>query len=113
MGMVAWSPLASGALTGKYDAGVPDDARLSRIDWLREQVLTDTNLDRIRKLEPIAKALGCTRAQLAIAYAMRCPQMTSVILGATKERQLEDNLGALEVSLDADTMTTLANMFGS
>lgn len=111
MGMVAWSPLASGALTGKYDDGVPEDARLSRIDWLREQILTDDNLAKIGRLKEIANDLGCTRAQLAIAYAMRCPQMTSVILGATKLHQLDDNLGALNVELDAGTMQTLQALF--
>ena len=99
MGMVVWSPLASGLLTGKYDEGVPEGSRLARMDWLREQARTEANLDRVRALKPLAEQLGCSRTQLALAWAAAQPGVSSVILGATSKEQLLENLGAAEVEL--------------
>ena len=113
MGLVGWSPLASGALTGKYDDGIPANTRLSRIDWLRDQILTTENQAKIRALKAMADDLGCTRAQLALAFALRGPGMTSVILGATSDAQLTENLSALDLSLDDKQLNTLSNMFGA
>jgi voltage-dependent potassium channel beta subunit len=107
MGLVVWSPLASGVLTGKYDSGVPDDARLSRIDWLREELLTEGKLARSRALAPIAEGLGCTRAQLAIAWAAAQPGVSSVILGATRMEQLIENLAALDIELTEQTLRAI------
>ncbi|MHC4392429.1 MAG: aldo/keto reductase family protein [Planctomycetota bacterium] len=112
MGLVTWSPLASGALTGKYDDGVPAGTRMSRIDWLREQILTPENLERVRGMKPIAERLGCTRAQLAIAWALGAPGVSSVITGATRVEQLEENLGSLDVTLDEETRSELETLFG-
>jgi voltage-dependent potassium channel beta subunit len=106
MGLVVWSPLASGILTGKYDDAIPEDSRLARIDWLREAILGgETNpLPKVKALKPIADRLGVTRAQLALAWTLHKTGVSSAITGATKISQLEDNLKALEVELDADTL---------
>jgi voltage-dependent potassium channel beta subunit len=99
IGLVVYSPLACGVLTGKYDDGVPDDARLSQLDWLRKSYLKEEYLEKARALKAVADELGCTRAQLALAWAAAGPQVTSVITGATRPEQMEENLGALEVKL--------------
>jgi voltage-dependent potassium channel beta subunit len=111
MGLVVWSPLASGVLTGKYDDGIPDGSRLARIEWLREQILTRSNLVRVHSMSAVAKDLGVSRTQLALAWAAGQPGVSSVILGATSIEQLHENLGALAVPLDAATRKRLADLF--
>lgn len=98
IGLVTWSPLASGLLSGKYNEGVPAEARIGqeRHAWLRDS-LTEANLSKARALGLLAAELGCTASQLAIAWLLRLPQVTSVITGATRVAQLEENLGALDV----------------
>jgi voltage-dependent potassium channel beta subunit len=94
-GMVTWSPLRFGVLSGKYNEGLPEeDTRLTRDDSWAEKELTEDRLDRVRKLTSLADELGFTMAQLAIGWLLRLPQVTSVITGATKERHLLDNLEA-------------------
>ncbi len=97
-GLVTWSPLRSGLLSGKYNQTTPADGRLGRrkYAWLRE-VLTESNLARSRAIGAVAGDLGVTQAQLAIAWLLRVPQVSSVILGASSREQLEEDLGALEV----------------
>lgn len=111
MGLVTWSPLASGLLTGKYDDGIPDDARLGRIKGLRESILTEDSLAKVRQLKPIADDLGISRAELALAWALRQPAITSVITGATKLSQLESNLKAAEVELTDDVLEQIDAIF--
>jgi voltage-dependent potassium channel beta subunit len=112
MGLVAWSPLASGLLTGKYDSGTPPpDSRLSRIEWLREQSLQPKRIEKVRAMKRIADELGCTRAQLALAWVVAQPGLSSALLGATREEQLAENLGALDVALDAPTAARLDAIF--
>ena len=111
MGLVVWSPLASGVLTGKYDDGVPEDSRLSRIDWLREQLLTDENLAKVRALKELADGAGCSRTQLALAWAAAQRGISSVILGATSLGQLDENLGALDVTIDDSLAQALGELF--
>jgi voltage-dependent potassium channel beta subunit len=113
MGLVTWSPLASGLLTGKYDDGVPDDSRLGRVAWLRESTLTDSNLRRVRSMAALAKEAGCSRAQLAIAWVMSRPSVASVILGATSLAQLEENLAAAKLALDPDLARRLDELFAA
>lgn len=98
IGLVTWSPLRSGVLSGKYNAGRPAAARLARKDyaWLGE-ILTDANLAVARGLAEIAGDLRCTAAQLAIGWLLRTERVTSVITGATSVAQLEENLGAVDV----------------
>jgi len=111
MGLVVWSPLASGLLTGKYDDGIPEESRLARIEWLRPKLLTDENLDRVRKMKQLADEAGCTRTQLALAWAAAQPGISSVILGATSLAQLEENLGAARVEVTAELGAKLDALF--
>lgn len=102
IGATTWSPLASGILTGKYSAGIPEGSRftLPAYGWLRETVESERGRARIEAAErvaAIARELGVTAAQLALAWCLRNPDVTSVILGASRPGQLEENLGALEV----------------
>lgn len=100
LGLTTWSPLASGLLTGKYRDGVPPGSRgaLHDMGWLAKNLTDPARNAAVAQLEPIARELGGTVAQLAIAWAMRNPQVSTVILGASKLSQLQDNLGALALS---------------
>ena len=100
LGLTTWSPLASGLLTGKYRGGVPEGSRgaLQGMEFLHKGLLDNTKNDAVAKLEPIARELGGNLAQLAIAWVNRNPRVSSVILGASKLSQLQDNLGALALT---------------
>ena len=104
LGTTIWSPLASGLLTGKYRDGVPEDSRaaLPGYGWLAKRITDPTEVQRVEKLRPIADELGCSMAQLAIAWCASNPRVTTVITGASKASQVVDNFGALEV-IDALT----------
>jgi voltage-dependent potassium channel beta subunit len=100
LGLTTWSPLASGLLTGKYRAGIPAGSRgsLDNMAWMREQLQDQARNDAVAHLSEIAGELGCTTAQLAIAWVNRNPRVSTVILGASRIEQLQDNLGALAVT---------------
>lgn len=107
LGMTVWSPLAFGFLAGKYTSEnmQKDDNRFAKFDWLqfdREQAFA-----LLPVIEEIAKAKGCSMAQLAIAWLLTRPGVDSVLLGATKMHQLEDNLGAIDVQLSDEELTRL------
>jgi voltage-dependent potassium channel beta subunit len=111
MGTTIWSPLASGVLTGKYADGIPGDSRLALpgYEWLRQRIESPegrAHMARVRKLLPIAKELGIPPAQFAVAWCLKNPHVSTVILGATRREQLEENLGALDAvdKLDDDVM---------
>ena len=95
LGAVVFSPLAQGMLTTKYLDGVPRDSRAARGGSLRPEFLTEENLGHVRALDAIARARGQSLAQMAIAWALRDPRVTSVLLGASSVAQLEENLVAL------------------
>lgn len=99
MGTTIWSPLASGLLTGKYNDGVPEGSRLALegFDWLKDRTLSEERIGRVRELDNIAKELGTSLATLSIAWCISNPNVTTAILGATKEEQLKENLKALDV----------------
>ncbi len=101
LGTTIWSPLASGLLTGKYNKGVPADSRLATegYQWLQKLVLSDDQkrIDGVIKLQAIAEELSCSSAQLAIAWCLCNPRVSTVILGASRASQLAENLGALGV----------------
>lgn len=101
MGTTIWSPLASGLLTGKYNDGVPDDSRLAQpgYEWLREGVIGkgDERIAKVRRLQPIADELGVSLAQLAIAWCLVNPNVSTVMLGASRSEQLAQNLDAMDV----------------
>ena len=98
LGTTIWSPLASGLLSGKYNAGVPPGSRASLDDyrWLREEVITPANIEKVKALEPIAKELGCTMAQLALAWSRKNDDVSTVMTGATKPEQVEENMASLD-----------------
>lgn len=103
LGTTVWSPLASGLLTGKYNDGVPDDARLGQegYAWLQKWVLGDSEsrrVERARKFTALARELGVAPAPLAIAWCLRNPHVSTVLLGATRKDQLLQNLEALELA---------------
>ena len=110
MGTTTWSPLASGLLTGKYSAGVPADSRMARegYTWLQRNLQGDEGarrLERARRFAAIARELGVDPAPLAIAWCLRNPKVSTVILGASRIEQLRQNLGAaaLVQRFDAET----------
>jgi voltage-dependent potassium channel beta subunit len=109
-GLVTWSPLRSGLLSGKYNQATPDGARLSLedYDWLHG-ILTEENLAKAQRLESVAQELGVSLPQLAIGWLLRLPQVTSVISGATKVAQLEENLQAIKIPemLTPDVLETI------
>jgi len=99
LGTTIWSPLASGLLTGKYLEGVPSDSRaaLPGYGWLASRLTDEASLDVVRGLAPIADSLGCTLAQLALAWCTKNPHVSTVITGASRESQVHENFGALDV----------------
>ena len=99
IGTTIWSPLASGLLTGKYNDGVPEEkTRLKEedLDWLKEKVLTPEKIEKARKLTELAGGLDMSLARLAIAWCLKNPNVSTVILGASKVGQLEENLKAVD-----------------
>ena len=99
MGTTTWSPLASGLLTGKYNDHIPEDARLglNEFSWLKQETLSEEKINKVRKLMPIAEKLNTSMANLALAWVIRNPRVTSAIIGVTKEYQLLENLKAIEL----------------
>lgn len=99
MGTTIWSPLASGLLTGKYNEGIPENSRLALegFDWLKDKTLSDARIKSVKELNTIAKELDTTLATLSIAWCISNPNVTTAILGATREEQLAENFKALEL----------------
>ena len=99
MGTTVWSPLASGLLTGKYNETTPEDTRLSiqGMEWLKESVLQQDKIEKVRQLTALAKELGVSMTHLALAWVVRNPHVSTAILGASRVSQLKDNLGCLAV----------------
>ncbi|WP_140634602.1 potassium channel beta subunit family protein [Methylibium rhizosphaerae] len=100
LGLTTWSPLASGLLTGKYRGGLPEGSRgaMENMAFLRDNLLSPEKNAAVEKLEAIARDLGGTVAQLAIAWVNSNPRVSTVILGASKLEQLQSNLGALDLA---------------
>jgi L-glyceraldehyde 3-phosphate reductase len=95
VGCIVFSPLAQGMLTDRYLDGVPEDSRAARRGSLRREMLSDENIARIRALNEIAAGRGQSLAQLALAWTLRDPRITSTLIGASSVGQLENNVGAL------------------
>lgn len=98
LGLTTWSPLSYGVLTGKYNAGIPKGSRLDLpgYEWLHKEV-TPERVEAVRRLEAIAKGLGASPAQLAIAWCAKNPNVSAVITGASKPEQVAENMRALAV----------------
>ena len=104
IGTTIWSPLRSGFLTGKYLDGIPEDSRptQSGYDWMLqdlEERKARGEFEIVAKLVDFANTKGCTPAQLALAWCLKNPNVSTILLGATTEHQLRDNLGCIEVAL--------------
>jgi voltage-dependent potassium channel beta subunit len=97
-GSTVWSPLASGLLTGKYNDGIPEGSRgaVSKYDWLEDLLTDEGRIARVRALQPVASDMGATLAQFALAWCLQNPYVSSVITGATRLEQLQENMRALE-----------------
>ena len=117
LGTTIWSPLASGLLTGKYRKGIPEGSRatLKGYEWLREQVITPHNIEKVSQLEPIAKDLGCSMAQLALAWCLKNTNVSTVITGASRPEQVVENMKAIEVvaGLNSEVMDRIEKLLGN
>jgi aryl-alcohol dehydrogenase-like predicted oxidoreductase len=99
-GTTTFSPLSSGLLTGKYSQGIPAESRgaLEGFDWLHDQLTDKEKLAKVRALEPIAKELNCTLSQLALAWCLKNPFVSTVITGASRVEQVHENMKAADVA---------------
>lgn len=116
-GTTIWSPLASGLLTGKYNNGIPADSRaaLQGYEWLKDSVITPERVAKVQQLAPIADELGCSLAQLALAWCLKNPHVSTVITGASRAEQVHQNMAALDVvgKLTDDVMTQIEQVLGN
>lgn len=112
LGIVVWSPLAQGILTGKYNNGVPEGSRASESEWL-DRDLTPENIERVRQLTALAQEAGLTMSQLALAWILRRKEISSVITGASRPEQVEANVQASGVKLDDDLLSRIEDILSS
>lgn len=115
-GATTFSPLALGLLSGKYNKGIPGDSRatLKGFDWVKENATDQEKIAKVQALEPIANELGCTVAQLSLAWCLKNPFVSSVITGATRVEQVQENMKASEVApkLTDEVMKRIDEIFG-
>ena len=115
-GSTIWSPLASGLLSGKYQKGIPKDSRgaLKGYDWLKDSLTNKEKLAKVAALEPIAKELGCKLSQLALAWCLKNPFVSTVITGASRVEQVTENMQASEVvdKITPEIMERIDVIFG-
>ncbi|MEJ2708514.1 MAG: aldo/keto reductase [Anaerolineales bacterium] len=107
LGTTIWSPLASGFLTGKYNQGIPEGSRLDTegYEWLRRRLESERGqrqIEQVKLLTPVADELGCSMAQLALAWCLKNPNVSTVITGASKAEQVKENMKALDVAAQLD-----------
>jgi len=109
IGCIAFSPLAQGLLTNKYLGGVPEDSRAAKPHgFLKRDQITEERLSQVRRLNEIAQNRGQTLAQMAIAWVLRHPGMTSALIGASRVSQVEDNVAALSnLDFSADELAAI------
>lgn len=110
MGLVLWSPLAQGMLTGKYDEGIPEGSRAATSNWL-DETLTEENIVRCRRFTALARELGHPPGNLALAWLLDRDGVTSAITGATSPEQVRENVRALEIDLDRATLARIEGCF--
>ena len=120
LGLTTWSPLASGLLTGKYNDGVPEGSRITTegYEWLRQRFESEAGraqLEQVRKLAEVAEDLGCTTAQLALAWCLKNPDVSTVITGASRAEQVAQNMEALNVAdrLSDEVMARIEDVLGN
>lgn len=116
-GTTIWSPLASGLLTGKYNEGIPADSRaaLKGYEWLRDNVITAERIEKVRQLKPLAEELNCSLAQMALAWCLKNPNVSTVITGASRVEQVHMNMESLKVveRLTPDVMERIDQILGN
>lgn len=116
-GTTIWSPLASGLLSGKYNEGIPTDSRanLPGYEWLKNNVITPERVAKVKQLVPIANDLGCTLAQMALAWCLKNPNVSTVITGASRPQQVHENMKALDVvsKLTPELMEKIDEIMGN
>ena len=112
VGLVVWSPLAQGVLTGKYSDGVPDGTRAAEIAWVRDNI-ADEDIEVARRIAPVAQDLGVRQSQLALAWCLRLPGIASAITGARTPGQVTENAAASDLALDADALERLEELLGN
>lgn len=120
LGTTIWSPLASGVLSGKYNDGIPADSRMNLpgYEWLKEMLMSErgqANLVKVKELAAVAAELGTTLPKLAIAWCLKNPHVSTVITGASRVEQVEENFAALDVVplLTDDVMARLDAVLGN
>lgn len=117
LGLTTWSPLAYGVLTGKYNQGIPKGSRASLpgYEWMADRSITQQRIALVKRLEPIAQELDCSLAQLAIAWCLRNPRVSTVILGASSKEQLAQNLVARDVAskITPEVMSNINEVLGN
>jgi voltage-dependent potassium channel beta subunit len=120
LGTTIWSPLAGGLLTGKYNDGIPDDSRgsLEGYEWLRSRYEggeAERNIATVRRLAPLAEEVGCSMAQLAIAWCLANRDVTTVITGASRPEQVTENMRSMEVveRLTPDVLERIEEILGN
>lgn len=113
LGLTTWSPLASGILTGKYNDSIPAGSRLATNEWLLKE-RTEDRVEKVKALKEVADDLDCTLPQLAIAWCLSNPQVSTVITGASRVSQLKDNISSLNVleKLDRDVLSRIRKILG-
>ena len=112
-GTTTFSPLASGLLSGKYSKGIPQNSRAALNDWLQDDATDKEKLAKVQALEPIASELGCTLSQLALAWCLKNPFVSTVITGASRVEQVHENMKASEVApkLTPEILERIDNIF--
>ncbi|MEE9442015.1 MAG: aldo/keto reductase family protein [candidate division Zixibacteria bacterium] len=103
LGLVVWSPLAQGILTGKYNEGIPNNSRGATSEWLSSD-LTDANLEKARELTKLSDEMGIKPSQLALAWVLNHSEISSAIIGATKPVQALENIAASDIKLDSEIL---------
>lgn len=116
-GTTTWSPLASGLLTGKYNAGIPEGSRgsLNSMDWLTSELTDPDRLAKVAALEPLAKDMGASLAQFALAWCLQSSRVSSVITGASRVEQVHENMKAMEFAnrFDEGLLAEIDRIFGT
>jgi voltage-dependent potassium channel beta subunit len=117
LGTTTWSPLASGLLTGKYNDGIPDGSRptMKHYEWLKPALTDQSRIDKVRKLAPIAAELGISMARMALAWCLKNPHVSTVITGASRVEQVQENMTALDVlgKLTPEIMQQIDGVLGN
>jgi voltage-dependent potassium channel beta subunit len=112
MGIVCWSPLAQGILTGKYNQGKPEGSRGATTKWLDRELMPE-NIEKVKKIQLLAEEIDITVSQLALAWILRRDEMSAAITGATKSEQVESNVKASDINLSKETLQSIEEILNN